>query len=199
VIRFNSDLTLRWACRAGDYIIWARFSGYDRNLGLLDPRRSNTYKPADIWQLGDGNFVTITNRHADFPEWFNLHPREAAGSFVLLMMNRLKQGYEPPLEPMTAPNIWRVFSGDRIAWVGSPRAGVSQTEILGLVDFRGNALVYGEPIDFDTSGEVLTILDRFSQLSLSPEGIRLCRAGWEAIKGLGYPRDVWTDDEWRIG
>jgi hypothetical protein len=188
MISFDSDMTLRWACRAGDFVFWARFQG------IFSPP-GDEYKMADIWELRNGNFVTITNRRSDLPVWFDLHPLEVSGSLLGWMQRRLDEGYDPP-EPIDGPNLWRVFGGDRIVWVGPSRGGVlSENGVLELVDLRENALVYGEPLDL--SGEFPTFggFDR----EPSSEGARLCRAGWDALNRLGIPRTAAADDEWRIG
>ena len=190
MISFNSNMTLRWPCRAGDYVFWARFQGTFSSRG-------NEYKVADIWELRDGNFVTITNRHVDLPDWFDLHPLEVSGPLVRWMKKRLDEGYNPQ-ESIDGSNIWRVFSGDRIAWVGPTRGGVHSVEdgVLGLVDFKENALIYGEP--FDLSGEFPTF-GGFDRGEPSPEGARLCRVGWDALNRLGLPRVAAADDQWHIG
>jgi len=68
VTRFTSDMTLRWACRAGDFVLWARFRGLSAPSG-------REYDLADVWELRDGNHLTVTNRLADLPEGFDLHLR----------------------------------------------------------------------------------------------------------------------------
>ncbi len=189
MISFGSDRTLRWACRSGDYVFWARFQGMFSSPG-------NEYKIADIWELRDGNIVTITNRRVDLPEWFDLHPLEVSGSLVWWMKERLDGGYKPE-EPIDGANIWRVFAGDRVVWVGPKRDGVeSENGVLGLVDFKDNALVYGEP--FDLSGAFPTF-GGFDRGERSPEGARLCRAGWDAVNQIGLPSVAAADDQWRIG
>lgn len=189
MIIFDSDMTLRWPCRAGDYVFWARFKG-------MFSSRGNHYDVADIWELRDGNFVTITNRHVDLPDWFDLHPLEASGSLVWWMMKRLNEGHNPQ-EPIEGSSIWRVFAGDRIVWVGPNRGGVHSADdnVLGLLEFKANALVCGEP--YDLSGGFPTFGG--FQGELSPEGVRLCRAGWDALNRLGLPRVAASDDQWSIG
>ena len=49
----------------------------------------------DLWELGEGNSVTITNRPEDLPEWFELHPTETSGSLVYKMLRRINEGYQP--------------------------------------------------------------------------------------------------------
>jgi hypothetical protein len=101
---FKSDTTLRWPCRAGDYLLWAGCRGFGGSAFDID----------DFWELRDGNHVTITNRFADLPGWFQLHPLEASGSNAYRIMERLNEGMEvrPPYD---GPNLWRVFAGGRIA------------------------------------------------------------------------------------
>lgn len=186
---FDSDMTLHWPCRQGDYVFWARFGGLFSTTG-------KAYKIADIWELKDGNFITVTNRHPDLPVGFDLHPLEVSGSLVSWIMDRIHAGYKPQ-EPIDGPNLWRVFAGDRIVWVGPPRGGAkSEDGILEIVDFKQNALVYGEPFDtsrgFPTFGDVVLG-------ELPPEGLELCRRGWDAVNRLGLPRVASADDQWRIG
>jgi hypothetical protein len=189
LISFNSDTTLRWACRTGDYILWARFQGVFSPPG-------DEYKIADIWELVDGNFVTITNRLSDLPDWFDLHPLEVSGPFVLSMQKRLNDGYNPQ-EPIDGPNLWRLFAGDRLVWVGPDRKGVdSENGVLGLVDFRENALVYGEPFDISDG---FPSFGGFDQGKPSPGGVRLCRDAWKALSRLGLPRTAAADNKWNIG
>jgi hypothetical protein len=190
VISFESDMTLRWACRAGDYLIWSKFQG-------LFSSRGNEYKTADIWELRDGNFVTITNRRADLPDGFDLHPLEVSDSLVQWMQDRLDDGYNPEA-PIDGPNIWKVFAGDRIVWVGPDRAGIESKGdgALGLVSVNENALVYGEPFDFSEGFPTFGVL---AQGDISAEGVILCKASMDAVKRLGLPREAAADDQWRIG
>lgn len=189
MVGFGSDMTFRWACRAGDYLLWARFKG-------LFSAPGKAYEVADIWELRDGNFVTITNRLPDLPNWFDLHPLEVSGSLVRWMMKRVKEGYAPQ-EQTDTPNLWRIFSGDRIVWVGPSRGGVhSENGVLELLDFKENALVYGEPFDF--SGEFPTF-GGFDRGDPSPVGSKLCRAGWDALNRLRLPSAAAADSQWRIG
>lgn len=178
--RFTSDMTLRWACRAGDYVLWARFQG-------------DGYTIADIWELRDGNFVTLTNRVADLPVGFDLHPLEASGRLLGWMQRKLVAGYNPEA-PMEGPSLWRVFAGDRVVWVGPRRAGVEFAGgILSLVEFRANALVYGEPVELDSW------FGGFETAEQPPEAAKLCNTGWEAVQGAGIPRVAAADRQWCIG
>ena len=189
MIAFDLDMTLRWACREGDFVLWARFQGIFSSPG-------REYEVVDIWELRDGNFVTVTNRRFDLPVWFDLHPLEVSGSLLGWMQEKLDKGYNPP-EPVDAPNLWRLFAGDRIVWVGPSRGDVhSEDGVLGLFDFRENALVYGEPLDL--SGE-FPAFGGFDRGEPSPDGKKLCDAGWNALNRLGLPRVAAADYQWRIG
>jgi hypothetical protein len=186
MMHFTSDMTLRRACRAGDYLMWARFQGVGAGAG-------NEYTIADIWELRDGNFVTLTNRAADLPAGFDLHPLEAFGRLVGWMQQKLAAGYNPDA-PVDGPNLWRAFAGDRVVWVGPWRAGVEYADgILSLVEFRENALVYGEPVELDL------MFGGFETADQPPEAAKLCNAGWKAVQRAGLPRAAAADGQWCIG
>ena len=180
------DMTVRWACRAGDYVLWASFRGFVSNPG-------NEYAPADAWALCNGDFVTITNRRSDFPNGFDLHPSEVCGELVGWMMRRLETGYKPD-HPIDAPNLWRVRAGDRVAWVGAPRGGVDgDGRVLGLLEFDVDTLVYGEPLDpFRGFGG-------FQEKDESERSRQLLREGWQAICCSGTPHTAAGDSQWAIG
>ena len=108
---FQSNTTIRWSCRAGDYVFWMSFQG------PFAPT-SKQFSIMDIWEIKDGEWVTITNRFEDLPPWFELHPLETSGSLAYKMMEKLNAGYEPN-EIMDGPNLWRIFAGDRLVWVGT--------------------------------------------------------------------------------
>ena len=73
VIDFQRDMTVRWPCRSGDLLIWSR---------VKNVFASPDIRILDVWTMREGNFVTITNRLADLPPWFELHPTEVCGSLV---------------------------------------------------------------------------------------------------------------------
>ena len=180
-------MTVRWACRSGDYILWASFRGL-----LSDP--DYQYDLADAWALRDGNFVTITNRRSDFPNGFDLHPTEVCGKLVEWMMCRLDAGYEPE-DCIDGPNLWRVRAGDRVVWVGDPRGGVDGNgNVLGLLTFDVDALVYGEPLL-----DIFRGFGWFEEKDESQESKELIREGWKAIRSLGTPRTIAADTQWALG
>lgn len=191
-ILFKSDTTIRWSCRQGDFLIWFRFSAFSQLFSEEDQRP----KVIDIWEMKDGNFVTLTNRWQDLPSWFELHPLECSGSLVYRMQDKLNEGYNPP-DPVDGPNLWRVLAGDRLVWIGKTRPDLkSEDGLLSLVDFRENALVVGEPFDFSSG---FPTFGGFLEDNFSPEATQMCRNAMSAVVRLGVPRVVAADDQWRLG
>ena len=186
---FDSNTTLKWPCRAGDYILWCRFKG-------IFHREGKQYKLADIWQLRDGDFVTLTNRRYDIPSWFELHPLEVSNSFIYWMKKKLDSGYNPS-GIIDGPNIWRVFAGDRIVWVGNDRPGFPSDEgILSLITFLENALIIGES---HSDANPFEFFGGFNQEEQSQEELHLCQYGWAVVNDLGMPRTVMVDGKWTLG
>lgn len=189
-IRFDSNSTLRWSCRKGDFIMWLRCRG-------LFAGDNHLFDIADYWELQDSDFVTVTNRVADLPVWFTLHPLEVHGAAVYKMMAKLKDGYQPP-EPLDGPNLWRVFAGDRVVWVGNARSGVPSVDgILGLLDLRENALIIGESSRDDASLEF--IFGAPSHANPTADEAKMMQAGVQAVNKMGIPRTMAADNKWTIG
>jgi hypothetical protein len=182
-VRFVSDMTLRWSCRVGDYVLWVR------PTDLWKP----SFTIADFWQLQDGDFITITNRVCDLPRWFELLPDEVSGRAVAEMTRMLESGYRPA-ERIEGPNVWRVLAGNRIAWVGPKRPPERVAELQCMVSFSTNALVVAE-----SNRPGFDPLDRMNVANgtSSPEAQSLCRIGFQAACDLGTPRTVATD--WSLG
>jgi hypothetical protein len=190
---FRSDSTTRWSCREGDYLLWVRYKGLLESLGAP---QEDQFGVSDFWVMKDGDWVTITNRVQDLPPWFELHPLEVAGTIVYWMMKKLNDGYQPS-EPLDGPNVWRVFAGDRLVWVGPARRGVEAEDgVLGLIDFEDNALVTGEP--FHVSDGLPTFGETEESEPTAPAKL-LLRKGWLAARGLGAPRVAAADNQWRLG
>lgn len=188
---FIQNTTLRWSCRSGDYLYWIKFNGGNSFSS------ESKFEIEDVWKLKDGDFVTITNRYADLPEWFILSPLEASGALALKMLDKFNESAEIT-DPMEAPNIWKVFSGDRLIWIGPRRNGVNYDEgTLEIVCFKENALVYGEPIDdsalFTSFGEI-TEEDKVD----GNTSVQFKNALKKMIK-MGMPRTINADYQWRIG
>jgi hypothetical protein len=129
-ITFDRDTTIRWSFRYGDVLIWLRIKGFS----LMTPTAD--YSCLDFWMLQDSDFATLTNRFVDLPAWFRLHPDETANALAYRMREMLTKGYNYGDTPLDGPNIWRVLTGDRIAWVGTPRQGVKAVDgVLSIVEF----------------------------------------------------------------
>ncbi|MCE5334503.1 MAG: hypothetical protein LLG06_07910 [Desulfobacteraceae bacterium] len=189
--RFRSNTTIRWSFRSGDYLLWVAFKG----LAAFRSRDADDqFGIADIWELKNGDFATITDRHDDLPDWFELHPFETSNSAARWMKRKLDAGYEPT-EPVDGPNIWRVRAGDRIIWVGGSRSDIKSEEgILGIMEFMTDAAVIGEPFDFSSG---LPTFGRFGE-KRSPELLKLFRKGFHAACRLGLPNEI-SVDRWAIG
>ena len=186
LLNFDDDTTIRWSCRKDDVVCWFRLPGLF----------ANDWNMRDFWQCWDGDFIVITNRTPDFPAGFKLHPTE--------LQNTNAWEYEcnpdPSLyaeEPFDAPNFWRVSTGDRLLWVGDERDGQEGIGgILGLVEFRENALVVREtnlPVDYFewAPGQVGTV-------GFEPTRLALVRNGVQVVRRLGLPRNLSTGN-WGIG
>src|SRR5262249_45609335 len=75
---------------------------------------------------------------------FQLHPSEVCNSRVHKLIPKVERG-DYPLEPMDGPNLWRLKSGDRVAWVGAERPERrSLNGILAILDCSDCAVAVGE-------------------------------------------------------
>ena len=186
---FRQDTTIRLSCRTGDYLLWCRYKG-----GFS--QKNDQYEINDIWQLSDGDFITITNRGIDLPSWFELHPLEVSNSLIYWMQRKLEAGYKPN-DIVDNSHIWRVFAGDRLVWVGKQRSEVEcDNGVLSIFTFNENAAIVGE--SYMNCGDV-SHFGEFDQERQSEEDIILCRTGWNAILKLGSPRSASANGEWKIG
>jgi hypothetical protein len=187
IISFKSDMTLRWPCRSGDFLLWFRcrniFSG------------SNAIECQDLWEMRDGYHVTITNRLEDLPPWFRLHPTEVCDSFAYKLMPKVEKG-DYPSEPMDGPNLWRLKSGDRVAWVGADRPDRhSVNGILAILDCRDSALAVGEA--YWESVQSFVGFGAPTTEKMKPEDVARGQAALAAVQKLGVPRE-WAP-EWQLG
>jgi hypothetical protein len=186
-ITFRHDMTFRLSCRAGDFILWLRhrnvFSG------------SDNIQCRDFWEMRDGGHLLVTNRLEDLPQWFRLYPTEVCDSLVYKMMKKVESG-DYPSEPIDGPNLWRLRSGDRIAWVGADRPEQrSMNGVLSIVEFRACGLVVGSA-DWE-SVEQFAGFGAPTSAEMKPDDVVRCQAAVEAVKKLGLPRE-W-DTKWVLG
>jgi len=187
IIRFLQDMTLRWACRRGDYLLWMRCSNLFSGPESIRIR--------DLWGMRDGYHVTITNRLEDLPAWFELHPTEVCNILAYKMAAKLEHGYTPR-ERMDGPNLWRLRSGDRVAWLGASRPEQpSVNGILAVLDCDECALAVGE--GNWGSVEDFVLFGTPTTPTLKPEDAARCQAAVEVVRQLGLPR-TWSA-EWRLG
>ena len=182
---FDSDETVRWSCRAGEFVLWVGTGSF------LASDQASAWTIRDFWQMRDGDLVTITNRLADLPGWFELYPTEAAGRASFEMMKRLNAGYRP-IAPMDGQNIWRVKAGDRLVWVmtSNPRKPVRE-----ILSFRVCGLVVGENSTPSSNTSILFGAPQGSELP--PADAVAMRAGVDAAATLGMPREF--APEWMFG
>jgi hypothetical protein len=184
---FKRDMTLRWPCRRGDFLMWL---GY-RDI-LSGPEALQCF---DFWEMQAGHHITITNRLEDLPPWFELHPTEVCGSLADKMMAKLREGYKPA-EPMDGPNIWRLKPGDRLAWVGVDRPErASVGGVLAIVDCRECALAIGEG-QWNLLGD-LAVFGAPTTESMKPDDVVRCQAAVQMVKRIGVPRTSARD--WLLG
>jgi len=186
---FQSDMTIRWSCRTGDFIFWFAWKSI-----FADVDQSITIR--DIWEMKDGDFVTITNRIEDLPEWFALHPTEVCNTLVYQTIDAFNRG-EYPDEPIEGPNIWRLKAGDRLVWATSPgKYSSRERSNLSILSFRTSALVIGENVRVKSCDDVITF-GALTKPAEESEGIALAREALKRIKEMGVPREFAL--EWRLG
>lgn len=136
IIRLAEDMTPRWPCRRGDFILWMGYSDIFSGPDSIQVH--------NLWEMRDGYYVTITNRREDLPVWFGLHPTEVCNRLALKMAARIEEG-QYPKKPLDGPNLWWLKSGDRVAWIGAERPERRSVDgILVIVDCRECALAVGE-------------------------------------------------------
>jgi hypothetical protein len=166
-------------------VIWVATDSF------LTSNRPSAWTIRHFWQMRDGDFVTITNRWADLPVWFELHPSEVADAAAFEMMKRLSAGYRPKA-PMDGPNIWRAKAGDRLAWVTTRDTRQPVREIL---DLAACVVAIGENATPSSDGIIGFAAPTRSELP-PPEAAAM-RAGFDVTAALGVPR-VFAR-EWRFG
>jgi hypothetical protein len=191
IVRFGKDTTIRWKCEAGDFVIWVPCSPFEGD--------GNEFKIGDIWEMRDGDVVTISDRPEDFPTWFQLAPSEVSGSLARKMVAQLNSGEIEASEPVETANVWRLPAGARLVWVGAKRPDYSTFEgthgVLQLLEFCENALVVGEPaiMEWDT----LSVFGALSKSSPSTEDRAMILSAKKWVRQLGIPRVMAV--EWSIG
>ena len=144
---------------------------------------SNTpddWRILDLWELRDGDFLTITSRVADLPEWFQLYPEETAGMVALQF--DFDNAAEAPVE---GPNIWRVESGHRLVWVDENNAAQPVVEIL---DLWCDALVVGDSVSTDFDRRMH--FGASKKLAGRPGAFKAVRAGFVRAVQIGPAQSI---------
>jgi hypothetical protein len=212
ILRVRGDSTLRWACRRGDFLLWLT----PKSLIHLMSGSDDAWQMPDYWEMRDGDSVTITNRSTDLPSWFELHPTELAGGEALRASARLAHGWTPG-DILVGPNIWRVKTGDRLAWVGESRLGSEGVEgTLAILDIQESVVVLGESSADPAEGRHVApgpLRDRMTPAELalaeamafgspsssaqSPDVTRRCHQAVMFMQSLGIPS--FFAPEWTFG
>jgi hypothetical protein len=188
IVRFTRDMTVLWPCRRGDFLLWLGYRDLSSGPGELQCH--------DFWEMRDGYRVTFTNRLEDLSPGFQLHPTEVCNSFAYRLMPKIEKG-DYPDEPISGPNLWKLRSGDRVAWVGEERPGRrSVTGVLAILDCDECALAVGEG-DKEKGLEGFIGFGRPSTPTMRPTDVVRCQAAVRAVKQLGLPR-TWGP-EWVLG
>lgn len=187
VTSVKEDTTIPIPGRCGDYLLWIR--GGDPLNPKSDPQI------VDVWELGRGDSVMITNRYDDLPEWFELTPREARGHAAYALLPKVKAG-QTPEAPVVAPNIWRVLAGDCIAWIGDSRSGKrAEHGILMIYVCTAYCLVAGEPGDGSLDG--WQAFGALSSPEPDPNVLDATRRALDHVQAMGP--GVIRVDGWAIG
>jgi hypothetical protein len=188
VLRITKDSTFYLPIRKGDALLFCCYRG-------ATAKPDKAFHVADIWELMDGDRVSLTNRPCDLPRWFRLHPTEVCGELVYTMMEKLDSGYQPK-EIMEGPNIWRARAGDKLIWMGDSRTGYkADLGLLKIFDFGRCALITGEPHDTDSIS--LTTFGNLTKNWAKTKKTIKCQNAFLKIEHLGLPRDF--DPEWKLG
>ena len=149
----------------------------------------------DLWEIRDGYHVTITNRLADLPPWFRLHPTEICNRFVFKLYEQIERG-DYPETPLDGPNLWRLKAGDRVAWVGADRLERRSVDgIFAILDCQECALLIGEG-----GGGGLEEYAAFgapTTAEVKPEEAKRIQGAVKLAKEIGSPPS-WAE-AWRLG
>lgn len=122
---FSSDTTLMWPCRRGDYVLWFTW-------GSIFADTEHGLRIKDIWEMKDGDSLTITNRIEDIPKWFSFHPTEVCNSLGYRMLEKFNNG-DYPEEPIEGPNICGSKGGQH---------PVTQKTVLFPLASRGEVILF---------------------------------------------------------
>lgn len=189
IYNFVSDGTIKWLSRKGDYVFWFTWD----NLPIDE---MHGIRIKNIWEMKDGDYLTITNRVEDMPKWFSFHPTEVCNSLAYNLLDKFNRG-EYPEKPIERSNIWRPKTGDRLVWLRNySSVGYANNYILSAIAFHENALVIGENIYTQSDAESVNF-GSLTKHQQTEEDIAIIRNAVGFVKQMGVPREY--ESEWRIG
>jgi hypothetical protein len=147
----------------------------------------------DLWLMKEEGQLRITNKEAEMPPGFELHPTEVGDALAYRMMEKLKKGWKPG-EIVEAPNIWRVRTGDRLTLLGE-RPWLEDGMMLGLFEFRKSALAYWLRKD----GQMPFMEEALAGAPSDEDTKRKewGRRAYSKVAAMGLPREM--AEEWTIG
>jgi len=189
ISHFSYQATLKWLCLKGDYVFWFSWTNI-----FADPQYA--IKVKDLWEIKEGDFLTITNRVEDIPEWFSFHPTEVRDGLAYKLLEKFNQG-DFPEEPIEGNNIWRLKTGDRMVWLRKiPSTGATKVSVISALNFRENALVIGENVHTKSIDQIIGfgLLNKHKQ---TVEDIELARKAVDFVRQMGTPNEY--SEEWSIG
>jgi hypothetical protein len=122
---FEADTTKYLACREGDVFAWVYFNG--------GPFVNNaTYDVRDLWAMESGDYITITNRIEDLPEWLVIHPTKLAGRNIQKVRDMQDYPRDSTIESSSLEMVWEVDVYNYIIWAGDRSNKVDDSYILGI-------------------------------------------------------------------
>lgn len=147
----------------------------------------------DLWLMKEESQLLITNKEAEMPPGFELHPDEVCNALAHRMTEKLNGGWKPG-GIIHAPNIWRMRAGDRLTLIGK-RSWLEEGMVFSLFTFKESALAYwlrgdGQMPSFEEA------------LAPAPSDGDTKRQEWgrravAKVAAMGLPREMAV--EWRIG
>lgn len=180
------DATYTFPCRAGDLLLWFRWSD------LFGKGRLNVL---DLWLMNAGERVLLTNRLDDIPDWLELAPKELSIANEMIL-DKFVERFGPldmDRPVMQAPEIWRPRAGDRIVWTGPSRPGHEEDAgVLQHFVFDVDCLFLMEPLRNPLSDD----LD--DAVLNDPRTINRAQSAERAVRDLGIPRVASASSTWKI-
>lgn len=173
------DVTERLSCRKGEFLIWFSWKSI-----WAEPKSSILIM--NIWELKDGDFITITNRYEDLPSWLDLYPTEVKGRLVRKVIDTFNEGHYPD-QPVVECNLMRVKTGDRLVILSEKKQ-----RIIAITE---NSFVIGE--NSKDEKNVFINFGAVFSIAGNPKIVDKAREVQDYICELGMPREI--DTEWRIG